>query len=392
MSQLRQALHYPSYGVLPLMIYSLPVRQPDGSYQDFDTLRRRYGPGTDLESFLFAKPKTLKLYCITTWECTLRCQYCYVLPLLKKADRFDVNVDATIGFLRRYLDWNPDLQKVRLLQIGGEPLAAMSNVSAYHEVAAWLRQQGLNVISAMTTNLTVLPEDLEPLTHFDSIAVSIDGDEQAHNAARKNASLEPGTNVFRTVIRNLYRLLQASLPAKLSIQAAISDEMANDVPRVKAFRFLLEAMGLDRNQIHIGCIAPTNGLEATEAYKRYATAPATAGAPCCIFCPGGFLCLHDNQLYASYFDRMNRLGDLSSDPADVYEKACAFVRATMPVLNDPGCHDCPVLPYCWGHCYGDHHTREKPSTKCAREYLMRLVSSAAEDGTLPKLAGRKRHA
>lgn len=365
------------------MKFTIPVRQEDGSYREFDTLRKGYGPGSSLEEFLFSKPRTLKLYCITTWECTLRCGYCYVLQNLKRNDRFTVDVPATIAFLKRYIAWNEELKNVRMVQIGGEPFSAMDNVAAYSEIAAWLRSQGLDVKMVATSNLTVLPDDLAPLAAFDSLAVSLDGDEEAHNAVRKNASLPEGTNVFRTTIRNLYRLVQNNPGIrKIHIQSAMGDEMLSDPVRVRTFRFILEAIGIEPKHINVGCIAPTNGRAAIDAYARYQKAPGPSTAPCCIFRPMGFICLHDNKIYASYFDR-TQLGDLNSDPAELFEKASAYVRNTMPILQDPVCQTCDVVGYCWGNCYGDESFRHQPSTKCAREHLRGMVQTAAEDGTLP---------
>lgn len=337
-----------------------------------------------LPASLFAKQKTLRLFCVPTWECTLRCPFCYVLPQLKAKDQFEVDVPAHEEFLRRYFAWNTECKDTIISIFGGEPLLNQDNVRKYLNLKRVLKEQGQKVHYSLTTNLTRLDADaLSLIQQFDHITVSLDGDEEHHNAQRPNFSLEKGENPFRTTLHNLKQLLDVGLGNKLVVQCVGSDAFLASAPRIAGFRMLLEAMGLPPKSISVGCASPAGVRDnASESFKKDMLLPKIRQAPCCVFRYMAYFCLHNNELFANYFDVSKKLGSLTADMDSLSALFSAYMWETMPVLNDPVCLECDVMQYCWGRCYGAVEPRSNPSKFCDQAALRVKVAEEKAAGRL----------
>jgi radical SAM protein with 4Fe4S-binding SPASM domain len=338
----------------------------------------------ELPASLFAKQKVLRLFCVPTWECSLRCPFCYVLPQLKSKDRFEVDVPAHEKFLRRYLEWNPACVETSISVFGGEPLLNQDNVRRYLSLGSVLAEGGRKVSRSLTTNLTRLDaESLDLIRQFDHVTVSLDGDEAHHNSQRPNFSLEKGENPFWSTLQNLKKLLDAGLGDNLTVQCVGSDEFLADEKRKAGFRMLLEAMGVPPKGIHIGCASPAGARsEASESFKKSSLLPRIRRSPCCVFQYMAYFCLHNNELHANYFDVTKKLGSLTEDMDTLSKRFYDYMWETMPVLNDPVCLECDVMQYCWGRCYGAEAPRSGPSKFCDQAGLRVKVAEEKAAGRL----------
>lgn len=340
-----------------------------------------------LPTSLFAKQKTLRLFCVPTWECTLRCPFCYVLPQLKSKDTFEVDVPAHEEFLRRYFSWNTECVGTILSVFGGEPLINPGNAERYLKLRTVLAEQNRSVSCNITTNLTLLDgESLDLLRQFDHITVSLDGDEEHHNAQRPNFSLGKGENPFWATLKNLKKLLDAGLGQKLIVQCVGSDEFLANDDRVAGFRLLLEAMGLPPKGVHVGCASPSGVRENSGVtFRRLLASPEIRMVPCCVFRYMAYFCLHNNELHANYFDVTKKLGSLTEDMDTLSKRFYDYMWETMPVLNDPVCLECDVMQYCWGRCYGATEPRSGPSKFCDQAGLRAKVAEMQSSGALDEL-------
>jgi len=314
---------------------------------------------------------------------------CYVLPQLKTSDRFAVDVPAHEGFLRRYFQWNPECKNTLLSVFGGEPLLNLDNVRRYLSLRDVLVECGQTVRRNITTNLTCLDDGaLELLQQFDTITVSLDGDEEHHNSQRPNYSLNKGDNPFWLTLRNLKQLLMAGLGGKIAVQCVGSDAFLSDANRMAAFRMLLEAMGVSPGGVLIGCASPAGArTSVNESFKTFLKSPTLRMAPCCVFRYMAYFCLHGNKLKANYFDVTKELGALTDEMDVLEQRFYAYMHETMPVLNDPKCLECDVLQYCWGRCYGAVEPRTNPSAFCDQVGLRVKVEEERAAGRLDKLMG-----
>ncbi len=141
----------------------------------------------------------MKMELALTHRCNLRCAYCYAGA---KSDR-----TMSLETARKALDlaFEYPHEHVRIAPFGGEPLLEAALLDAIAtEAGQRAERAGKKVRFTMTTNGTMLTdENLEMLRgHGFRIVVSLDGDREAHDAARRFAD---GSSSFDAVVAGLER-------------------------------------------------------------------------------------------------------------------------------------------------------------------------------------------
>jgi uncharacterized protein len=141
----------------------------------------------------------MKMELALTHRCNLRCAYCYAGA---KSER-----TMSLETVHKALDlaFDHPHEQVRIAPFGGEPLleaALVDKVATEAKLRA--ERTGKKVRFTMTTNGTLLTdENLEMLArHGFRITVSLDGDREAHDAARIFAD---GTSSWEAVVAGLER-------------------------------------------------------------------------------------------------------------------------------------------------------------------------------------------
>ena len=124
-----------------------------------------------------------------THHCNLRCTYCYTGEKLPIAMQYDT-IDQAIVFIEK------ELQKLNTNQLhitffGGEPLLEKEKI--FYIIRTFDEKDGLEVSYRMSTNGTLLTEDLmqELYTNSVFVSLSIDGHPEAHNTHRLDAGGKP---------------------------------------------------------------------------------------------------------------------------------------------------------------------------------------------------------
>lgn len=134
-----------------------------------------------------------------THDCNLRCSYCYA------GDKFRKKMDA--GVMRRALDLAFDQidPVVQVTPFGGEPLLEPDLLETMAgEAAERAKAKGKRLRLGVTTNGTLLKGrrlDLLEKHRFE-VTVSLDGDREAHDAARL---FPDGSSSFDAVVQGLER-------------------------------------------------------------------------------------------------------------------------------------------------------------------------------------------
>lgn len=127
-------------------------------------------------------------YCnmLVTFRCNLRCLHCYEwgesgfchdggLPGL------DPELNLPIEIAQKYIEGLKPYRPNFMAVAGGEPLM----YPHLFEVARRAREIGC--VLGLETNAILLPDKVEKVaSHFDRIHISVDGDEQGHNAVRRH--------------------------------------------------------------------------------------------------------------------------------------------------------------------------------------------------------------
>jgi uncharacterized protein len=159
-------------------------------------------------------------YVHVTFDCNLRCKHCYAeagnnKEEISMADFEKLMKQAIAGKFRQ------------LVITGGEPLVH-SQRKQLLELCMTYRGRGANLV--LRTNLTGHFSDID-LTAlakaFDQVVVSVDGNEQTHNARR-------GAGTYGQLVSNLeaYTRIAATIPnaAELSLACVMSAEAVNGEP------------------------------------------------------------------------------------------------------------------------------------------------------------------
>ena len=141
-------------------------------------------------------------YVHITFDCNLRCKHCYA----KAGDRKDeMNMTDFEHLVEQAI-----VCKFRQLVItGGEPLVHSQRMRLM-DICAAHRGKGTNLV--LRTNLTGNFDEavLTSLAHaFDQVVVSVDGNEQSHNARR-------GSNTYANMIHNLEEYARIAELAQIS--------------------------------------------------------------------------------------------------------------------------------------------------------------------------------
>ena len=187
-----------------------------------------------------SRPAPMKMELALTHRCNLRCAYCYAGA---KSDR-----TMSLQTARKALDlaFEHPHEHVRIAPFGGEPLLEAELVDA---VASEARQRaertGKKVRFTMTTNGTLLTaETVEMLgRHGFRVAVSLDGDRAAHDAARVFAD---GTGSWEATVAGLERAREI-----LGARRTVSVVHPGNVRRLaESFEFLV-SLGVNQASFSI---------------------------------------------------------------------------------------------------------------------------------------------
>jgi radical SAM protein with 4Fe4S-binding SPASM domain len=388
----RPALHHSLTGV------TLPADAPAAALRDHRFLAGQEAAA--LEARVFQRADRLKFFFIPTWECSLRCPFCFVLKQLKPVDPEPPTDPGRLeAFLDRYADRYPDARTLHVCYLGGEPLLGLGACRQADDVfRRFAARTGWTLQQTITTNGTVdlTPAHYEFLSHMMQVTVSVDGDQASHDAQRRVYKRELFTvdsgcgsvSPYQKALRSVYGLARNGLADRLTINSSLPDDIFRDPVRLADYTSILVGLGVRPDRINIGTLIPTERKrEQTQVYDEYLKCGFVFPRPCCVFQYMSFFTLHGDSLSGNYYDtRSSRLGTLD-DPLDVVEgRYREYIRREMPVLNDPTCLSCPVIGYCWGGCAHSEALKRLPSQSCNRELLEVKVRRAADSGTLATFA------
>ncbi len=172
----------------------------------------------------------LVLWLALTFNCNLRCRYCYVplSPLDMTEEDGRKAVDWAIGKLRER-GW----KRLKLKYAGGEPLLRFDLLKSVHGYARRKAQEaGVTLREVVITNGTLLEPDILSFLRDEGIAIvlSIDGLGPEHGYLRPSAD---GEDSLPLVLRALDLALKAN--CSLSLLATITSANLAGIPELVGF-------------------------------------------------------------------------------------------------------------------------------------------------------------
>ncbi|RMF94014.1 MAG: radical SAM protein [Candidatus Schekmanbacteria bacterium] len=149
-----------------------------------------------------------------TDRCNLKCKHCYLGNPKKR--------DLKIGIIESLFDQFEEIQGLRMIISGGEPLLH----PRFEEINELLKDRSFRAI--LLTNGTLLDEDLIARINVQEYQISIDGLEEAHNFLR-------GRGTFKKSMQSVEMLLKKGIDVSIATMA--NKKNANDFPAMeKIFR------------------------------------------------------------------------------------------------------------------------------------------------------------
>ena len=158
---------------------------------------------------------------IPTYNCNLRCPYCYEGQSKSEKKIAMEEIDSVLLFIENRINECREDIPIRVLDIqlyGGEPLLCKKELVYFCDrVSHIAEKEGIKTQFSMVSNLTLLDDDIINLIRQNDIyvQVSIDGNKTEHDKRRIWAN---GKGSFDQIINNLERLLAAGLKKNVIIR------------------------------------------------------------------------------------------------------------------------------------------------------------------------------
>lgn len=326
-------------------------------------------------------PSSFTINLIPTWECNLRCSHCFVLHELLKKDPGRIDAQLLAEFVAGLFSSYPDLKLGQIHFVGGEPtLRSEENLELMARVRAAVPDKRI-MFTATSNGFDCGDSAMDFLLSLDSLTVSVDGSKASHDAQRKPLDRRDASP-FDSSLSTIRRLVAAGARDRLIVQASLTEEAMKIDDIVEMYKRLLMC-GVKYESIIVGFVAPARHRPEPDAdFLRVVTRSAHV-KPCCKYrFMSNFVVDTSNRVFCDYFDANNEnlLGALSDPIESIAAAHERVIRATMPVLNDPKCAECPVVGLCWGWCANTKCLR--PSDHCDPELLMKRARQNAEKGNL----------
>ncbi len=170
------------------------------------------------------------LMLLLSYACNLNCYYCYQRPIRdKKGNKVMTKefIDQLFGVYFEKLFDDPSKENLDITLYGGEPFLKR-NKEVVKRVLEYSYKHSINV--GAISNCTQLKYYLDlvgPLPgQVNFIQVSIDGDQENHDASRVS---EPGKPTFDTIIENIHFMLdrKVKLNIRINIEANSLEKLAS---------------------------------------------------------------------------------------------------------------------------------------------------------------------
>lgn len=331
-----------------------------------------------VQNRLYASPVGVSFDVIPTWKCNLRCGHCSVLHQLTDEDESKMDTSLIESFVNSIHKAYPDAY-LKTHFVGGEPMLRADTCLDI------IRK--LNRISdfSITTNGIYKKDEItqELFESMKYIIVSLDGTEKQHNKQRK--AYKSDINPFATTINNIKQLVADGFREKVSVQAAVKDNVYTREHMLEYYKLLLR-IGIPKDNIKFSGIHPTiTNPKPQDSYLNFLNTPYLNPRPCCKFrYMSHFVIDCSNSIFSNFFQTdSSKLGHLTDGLDAIQNSYKSQIQNTMPCLKDSNCSKCPVLGYCWGGCIaGNSFISDQPSLFCNKKELIQKVNHLAEHGQL----------
>lgn len=313
----------------------------------------------------------LNIIFIPTYNCNLRCPYCYE-GLNKDRKKIDEKgIDSILRFIEKRIKECQSDSPIKVLDVqlyGGEPLLCKEEIKYFcKQVSSLAKDANTNVEYSMVSNLTLLDDDIVSLIkNFDiSVQVSIDGNRTEHNKRRIWAN---GDGTFDLIITNLQKLNDAGLRDNVIIR------LNTDLESIDELCSLFSLLTQYSADVYFGVLTTYKGCndnyencmesgmaEAVLAektdylYKKLGLPiPQRFGkkGPCSLNCENKYMIDCNLDVYKCDLlinHKECRVGTISTN-GDFQVEDNFYKQMAFSPFNNEKCVSCKLLPLCAGGC------------------------------------------
>jgi len=310
-----------------------------------------------------------KFYLYPTFDCPLRCPYCYAEGGERHVDELDAQ-----AFLRITQE-AAEAGFKSVVIVGGEPLV-YRDFGRYLDGLGEIDLKGCSLVLRTSFGFRVADELMERIcASFDEIVVSIDGDEETHDAVR-------GKGTWRRATSNSLRALACG--GRISVNSVMTREQSDGAPGTFLRSFCAEH-GIEK--LVISAPVPMGRAAGTDVPPfewRSDAKPALSIKPKFSCGLGHSLYVQpDGSVYPCYAwcEQEHRLGDLSRESlADILERGDLLAIANSGVDTNEKCRTCEVRYFCGGMCkiyVRDKHDIDSGDFDCAetKQEILRMLAA-----------------
>ena len=310
-----------------------------------------------------------KFYLYPTFDCPLRCPYCYAEGGERHVDELDAQT---------FLRITQEAAKAgfgSVVIVGGEPLV-YRDFRRFLDGLGGIDLEGCSLVLRTSFGFKVSDELMEKLcASFDEIVVSIDGDEETHDAVR-------GKGTWRHATSNSLRALACG--GRISVNSVMTREQGDGAPGAFLRSFCAEH-GIEK--LVISSPVPMGRAEGTDVppFEWRSDVRQTLSLKPKFSCGLGhsLYMQPDGSVYPCYAwcASEHRLGDLSRESlTDVLERGDLLAIANSGVDTNEKCRACEVRYFCGGMCkiyVRDKHDLNSGDFDCAetKGSILRMLAA-----------------
>ena len=170
--------------------------------------------------------KSINYTIIPSYECNFRCSYCFELESVGKTTNNKIMPKKNVDYIFNDIDKKiSDKKKISIILFGGEPLLVQNKeINEYIVKNAEKRNLKVSAISNGYELDNYI--DIFAKGNFDSIQVTLDGDEEVHDSRRYRVGKKP---TFKKIIENIDKVLKVEKGPEITVRINVDKNNFNSV-------------------------------------------------------------------------------------------------------------------------------------------------------------------
>lgn len=288
----------------------------------------------------------LNLTIALTYQCNFRCVYCFEdknEKVMEKETAREI-IDKVAKILTEY-----KYERLRIHYFGGEPLLNMDILLYLHKGFSILAEnKGILYQPSITTNGSMLTNELISFINFDSIQLTFDGLETTHNNLRVSDTFR-----FEEQVQLIGRILENS-DSRICFRVNLCRQNKSEV--IELYQYITEKYGTERIMFSPNRMIKFHNEDTFDmlSIKEYSdlmikikdsisdeyTLPSPERTPCAFVYGNAFSINTDGK--CTFCDAVNREDNHKFKDIDVRTKKKIHFREE--------CKSCKCLPICLGGC------------------------------------------